>query len=164
MTDRLRLRAVDAEDLAVMGRVLRDARVPIREMAFDPDDGRFMAAFARDRREASDEATECTTVLVVEHVRAAHWCGLAPDELAVEHRLLTVVDSPSEADDPCDPDECEQAVPCPEVGDLAITLYFHDGAAIRLAVDRLECRLMDVGEPRPAADAAEKSLARSEPG
>ena len=150
MSERLRLRAVDAEDLAVLGLVLKDARAPLREMLFDPDEARFLAAFVRYRREAPGAPGECTSVLVVEHVWAAYWCGLEPSDPDREHRLLVLVDSTSEADEPLDPDDCERAAPCPDDGGPAITLYFDDGAAIRLAVDHLDCRLVDMDAPRPA--------------
>ena len=155
MSERLRLKAVDADDLQVVAGVLLDARVPLREMAYDPEAGRFMAAFARYRRErqkAEAALTECTSVLVVEHVRAALWRGLEPTALDAEHRFLTLVDSACEEPDP---DECETPLPEPtcDEGCVALTLYFADGAAIRLPVERVECVLEDFGEPRPAAAA-----------
>jgi hypothetical protein len=159
MSGRLKLRAVDGDDLAVLGDVLRDARVPIKEMAFDPEARRFMAAFARYRREDGDPLRECTSVLVVDAVRSAHWCGLGPDDIEREHRLLVVADSASEAADPADPDTCEQLPACPDDGGLAVTLYFDDGAAIRLSVERLDCRLVDVDAARPAADLPADRLA-----
>ena len=152
MSARLRLKAVDTDDLQVIAGVLLDARVPLREMAYDPETGRFMAAFARyrhERRKAEGGLTECTSVLVVDHVRAALWRGLEPTSLDEEHRFLTLADSACEEPDP---DDCETPLPEPECeeGCTAITLYFADGAAIRLTVARIDCVLEDFGEPRPA--------------
>jgi hypothetical protein len=164
MTDRLRLLAVDAEDLAVIADLLVDARAPLAEMAYDPETHRFMAAFARyrhERRGKDPELTESTSILVFEHVRAALWRGLEPTSLEAEHRLLTLVDA--ESDELTDPDEFETPLPEPECaeGCTAVTLYFQGGEAIRLTIERLECHLQDVGEPRPAA--APTTLAAIEP-
>ncbi|TVQ40733.1 MAG: DUF2948 family protein [Geminicoccaceae bacterium] len=156
MTGRLRLRALDEEDLAVIASVLADARIPLAEMAFDPETQRFMAAFARYCREqpAAGGLTECTSILVFEHVRAAFWRGLEPASLDAEHRLLTIVDAASDAAEGPDPDECETPLPEPECaeGCTAVTLYFQGGEAIRLTVQRLECHLEDFGEPRAAVE------------
>ncbi|MFW5834179.1 MAG: DUF2948 family protein [Pseudomonadota bacterium] len=165
MTAPLRLLAVDAEDLAVIADLLVDARVPLSEMAYDPETHRFMAAFARyrhERRAKDGDLTEITSILVFEHVRAALWRGLEPASPDVEHRLLTVVDA--ESDELTDPDEFETPLPEPECaeGCTAVTLYFQSGEAIRLTVERLECHLQDVGEPRPAT--APSTLATIEPG
>ena len=48
-TTKLRLRATDVEDLAVIAACLQDARVSVREMLFAPDEHRFAAAFLRPR-------------------------------------------------------------------------------------------------------------------
>ena len=52
MTERLRLRAVDADDLSVIAACLQDALVPLSEMAYLPDQRRFMAAFTAKGRYA----------------------------------------------------------------------------------------------------------------
>ena len=51
MTERLRLRAVDAVDLSVIAACLQDALIPLAEMAYLADERRFMAAFTRFQRE-----------------------------------------------------------------------------------------------------------------
>ena len=164
MSDRLRLRAIDGDDLEVVASVLLDARIPLREMVFDPENRRFMAAFARYRRErlkAEGTLTECTSVLVVEHVRAALWRGLEPTSLDEEHRFLTMADALSGVDDATDTDDCETPLPEPECeeGCTALTLYFQKGEAIRLTVERVECVLEDFGEPRPAVASPDEPVA-----
>jgi hypothetical protein len=59
MGDKLRLKAADCEDLAVIAACLQDARVPLKEMAFLPGERRFVAAFTRYRREAAGRPTGC---------------------------------------------------------------------------------------------------------
>ena len=52
MTGKLRLKATDPEDLAVIAACVQDARASVREMLFAPDERRFAAAFVRYRRES----------------------------------------------------------------------------------------------------------------
>ncbi|MEO1089053.1 MAG: DUF2948 family protein [Pseudomonadota bacterium] len=146
MTDELRLRAVDAEDLAVIAAMLQDARLPIAEMAFDVEARRFMAAFLRYCRERcadGGDPPECTTVLVFDHVTAAHWRGLDPDAPTATHQLLTILPDDENAGD-----------------ELTVTLVFHGGEAIRLTMERIDCHLHDLGVVQPPA-AADASLADS---
>ena len=69
MTDCLRLKAVDTEDLSVVAACLQDALIPLREMVYLPDERRFLAAFTRFRRECladpadCDGLTQCQSVL-----------------------------------------------------------------------------------------------------
>ena len=49
--DKLRLKAGDARIWRVIAACLQDARIPLREMVFSPDERRFAAAFNRYRRE-----------------------------------------------------------------------------------------------------------------
>ena len=59
MTDKLRLKAGDAEDLAVIAACLQDARIPLREMAYLPGEKRFVAVFVRFRREKQKDPRDC---------------------------------------------------------------------------------------------------------
>ena len=51
MTEGLRLKAVDGDDLSVIAACLQDALIPLSEMAYLADEQRFLAAFTRFRRE-----------------------------------------------------------------------------------------------------------------
>ena len=48
----LRLRAEDSDDLAVISACLQDSLVPVRDLAYLPDEGRFMLVANRFRWEA----------------------------------------------------------------------------------------------------------------
>ncbi len=82
MSDRLRLRAADCEDLAVIAACLQDARVPLKEMAFAPAERRFMAAFTRYRRElqadpsSCEGLTECPSALVFDEIEEVKYRGI----------------------------------------------------------------------------------------
>lgn len=134
--DRLRLRAEDEEDLAVIAACLQDARVTLREMAFVKDEGRFMAAFLRYRHErragdaGGDGWTRCPSALVFDGVEAVRYRGIDTDDAERELHLLTVL---SEAT----PDGAE------------IVLVFKGNGAIRLQAPRLRARLRDFGECAP---------------
>jgi hypothetical protein len=100
MGDKLRLKAADCEDLAVLAACLQDARVPLKEMAFLPGERRFMAAFTRYRREVlADPAgcegiTECASALVFDEVDEVKYRGIDPADLDREFSLLTVATAP----------------------------------------------------------------------
>ncbi len=141
MSDRkIKLRANDAEDLAVIAALLQDARTHVREMVFQAEDGRFMAAFRRYRREAQaewtdcDNLTECDTVLVFEKIKQVRYRGLDPEDPDQKVQLLTIATSPGK--------------------DAAtnIELVMAGTADIRLASDVIECRLDDFGTPQPAEE------------
>ena len=100
MTSKLRLRAGDAEDLAVIAACLQDARVTVREMVFSPDEQRFAAAFARYRREAQADwstcegLTECPSALVFEGIESALLTA-ARKKLGSEEELTIRIDRES---------------------------------------------------------------------
>ena len=130
---RLKLRANDADDLAVFSTVLQDAVIPGDEMTYLPNEGRFVLVANRFRWEDSDgdpvpgriyERVHCGLVIdAVRGVKSRGIDGFAKDRilslLAIEHR------------------------------EGEIHLVFSGGAAIRLMVDRILCHLEDVTEPYP---------------
>ena len=143
----LRLCARDEEDLGVVAACLQDARVPVREMCFSAAEGRFMAAFTRFQRErlpdptaACEGMTQCHAALVVQHVETVQHRGLDELDDGAELELLTILA------DPVSP-------PATGSGSAAngaarhVTLLFAGGAAIRLRVASLDCRLEDFDEP-----------------
>lgn len=134
---RLRLRAEDAEDLAILSAILQDARAPLAEMAFDAGAGRFMASFVRYMRERQpdpeerDGLAEIDSAIVFEGIRTVRHRGIDAGEPDRELTLLTIATHPGR-------DSL-----------LDIDLVFAGGGVIRLVTDAIRCRLEDHGEPRP---------------
>lgn len=142
---RLRLRAVDDDDLAVIAACLQDALIPLKEMAFSPEESRFMAAFTRFRRECLAAPEQCQgllqihSALVFEGVRAVRYRGLDPALGNVRHELLTIISEPA--------------------GELTeVTLVFAGDAAIQLTTGGIQARLDDFGEPWQASCAPAHEL------
>ncbi|MEJ5233702.1 MAG: DUF2948 family protein [Geminicoccaceae bacterium] len=135
--ERLRLKAADPEDLAVIAACLQDARIPIREMAFMPGERRFAAAFVRYRRELLPDPTscvgltECPSALTFEGIAEVKYRGLDPSDLDRELSLLTIATEPG-----------RQHL-------IHIDLVFEGDVWIQLRTDRIACRLEDFGEAVP---------------
>ena len=138
MSERLRLKAEDSDDLSVIAACLQDALVPLSEMAFLADEGRFVAAFTRFRRECladpalCDGLTQCQSALAFDQVAAVQHCGLDSRFGAVRLELLTLVAEPGED------------------GLTDVILLFAGDAAIRLRLREIAVTLEDFGEPWPA--------------
>ena len=136
-TTKLRLKAADVEDLAVIAACLQDARVSVREMLFSPDERRFAAAFTRYRRElqkdwASCEGlTECPSALVFEGIESVKYRGLDPGRPERELSLLTIATEPGK----------ERLI--------HVDLVFEGDAHIQLRTDAIACRLDDFGAAEP---------------
>jgi hypothetical protein len=134
---KLRLRAVDAEDLGVIAACLQDALIPLAEMAYLPDERRFMAAFTRFQRERlpdpgrPDGLTQSHAVLVLREVEAVKVRGLDRRFGAVRFELLTMIAEPA-------------------ADGQRITLLFAGDAAIQLHARSIAATLEDFGEPWPA--------------
>jgi hypothetical protein len=151
MAARLRLRAVDNDDLSVIAACLQDALVPLSEMAYLAEEQRFVAAFTRFRREclADPEGcaglTQCQSALAFHRVEAVLHSGLDSRFGAVKLELLTLVAEPAED------------------GLTDVTLLFAGDAAIRLRVREIAATLEDFGEPWPASAAPAHHLAAAPP-
>lgn len=136
---KLRLRAEDPEDLAILAALLQDARAPLTEMAYDAEGRRFMASFVRYMRECQpdpqqhDGLSEIASALIVEDIRRVRHRGIDVGAPEQELRLLTIATQPGR-------DSL-----------LDIDLVFASGAVIRLVADAIRCRLEDYGEPRSCA-------------
>lgn len=134
----LRLKAVDAADLSVMAACLQDALIPLSEMVYLAEEGRFLAAFTRfcreclENPEGRDGLTQCQSVLSFEGVRSVHHHGIDTRFGGVRLELLTMVAVPA-GDDATD-----------------VVLLFAGDMAIRIQVDTLRATLQDFGEPHPA--------------
>lgn len=135
MKERLRLRAVDADDLSVIAACLQDALIPLAEMAYLAEQRRFMAAFTRFRRECladpacCDGLTQCQSVLTFEQVEAVKHSGLDERFGGIRLELLTMLAEPGED------------------GLTYVTMVFAGDAAIQLRVRALAATLEDFGEP-----------------
>ena len=133
MEQRLKLRATDADDLAVFSAVLQDAVIPGDEMAYLPAEHRFVLVANRFRWEDSEGQDVPGRIfervhagLVIDAVRGVKTRGIDP---GAKDRILSLL-----------------AI---EPRDGAIELIFSGGAAIRVEVERILCHLEDVAEPYP---------------
>lgn len=134
MGDKLRLRADDCEDLAVLAACLQDARIALREMCYMPEEKRFVAAFTRYRRERQSDPsnceglTECQSALVLEGIEAVKHKGVATRAEGNELVLLTIATEPGT-------DKL-----------IHIDLVFEGDACIQLRTDAISARLDDFGD------------------
>ena len=129
----LKLRAEDAEDLAVISACLQDALVPVRDLAYVPEDRTFLFVANRFRwenglspapGEAAYERTLCG--ITFSEVAAVSYNGFRRTE---DSRILSLLAIRPE--------------------DGAVHLEFSGGATIRLEVARILCLATDLGEPWP---------------
>ena len=134
----LRLRAEDAEDLAVISACVQDALVSVRDLAYDRDARTFVLVANRFRWEAAEgdsqaghfERTLCAIAFT--EVDNVVYRGFQRSE---EDRIL-----------------CLLAVRPVTVGAGAtIDLDFSGRATIRLTAAAIRCRARDLGEPWPTA-------------
>ena len=133
----LKLRAADADDLAVISACLQDALVAVCDLAFVPQDQTFLMvanrfrwerALRATRGEAGYERTLCGVSFGA--VATVSYIGFRRSE---DERILSLL-----AIRPAHDGE----------GD-AIQLDFSGGAAIRLEVSGIICLAQDLGEPWP---------------
>ena len=131
----LRLRAEDAEDLAVISACVQDALVSVRGLAYDPEARSFMLVANRFRWEAAKggdgqpgrlERTLCAIAFA--EVENVVYRGFQRSE---EDRILSLL----------------AIRPAPG----SIDLEFAGDATIRLGTARVSCLARDFGEPWPTA-------------
>jgi hypothetical protein len=133
----LRLRAEDAEDLAVISACLQDALVSVSDLAYDRDARMFVLVANRFRWEGGRvgegegrpfERTLCGVAF--EAIDGVAYRGFRRSE---EDRILSLL--------------AIRPMPGPKGG--AIDLEFAGGATIRLTAAAISCRVRDFGEPWP---------------
>jgi hypothetical protein len=133
----LKLRAEDADDLAVLSATLQDAVVAVRDLAYLAEDETFVLVASRFRwehgvrlapGEAGFERVLCA--ITFETVGAVAYRGFRRSEVG---RILSLLSIRYERGSPRG----------------TIHLDFSGGAAIRLEVARIACRSRDLGEPWP---------------
>ncbi len=133
MAARLKLRAVDAEDLSVISACLQDAVVAYRDLCYLPEETRFILVANRFRWEVAPEPPVAGGIYQRVH------CGICFDTVkAVKKRGLGKPD----------PSRILSLLAVTAEGS-AVELKFAAGGAIRLEVDRLMCHLEDFDEPWP---------------
>ena len=127
----LKLAAQDAADLAVVSSVLQDALVPLSDLVWLPDDGRFVMAVNRFLWERGGERGERVTAgLSFERVERVQRRNLDKAQVGGFLNLLSLT--------------------LADGGDgVTVLLTFAGGAAIRLESASLLCHLEDFGEPWP---------------
>jgi hypothetical protein len=140
----LKLRAADAEDLAVMSAILQDSLVTIAEMAYIPDEHRFALVANRFRWEPQAQAEtppvkgsgleRVLTGLCIDGVKTVSRKGFHPREADRILSLLAVrVEGEGQG----------------EGKPTALILDFAGGSSVRLEVEEIMCHLDDLGEPWP---------------
>jgi hypothetical protein len=129
MAERLKLRAEDAEDLAVVSAVLQDALVPVAEMAYLPEERRFVLVvnrFCWEHKVEGKRFERTLTGLMFDGVAAAKVRGFDIRDTGRIQEILAI-----------------RAVPG------AIIFDFSAGDGLRLEVERILCHLEDLGDPWP---------------
>jgi hypothetical protein len=140
----LRLRAEDAEDLAVISACLQDALVAVRDLAYDREARNFVLVANRFRWEGRRGAPQEADDMRFERTL----CGVVFDEIdgvayrgfhrSEEDRILALLAiRPIFAQNPGGPPGGE------------ILLEFAAGVTIRLSAAAIRCRARDFGQPWP---------------
>ena len=131
MTEKLKLTALDADDLAVISAAVQDSLVAVRDCAFFADEKRFVLLLNRFCWEGDST------------VDTAYWrthSALVFNEVeAVHHHKIPLQQ----------PDRMLELLAVGQGKDGSVTLSFAAARAIRLEIGRLACHLGDVGEPWP---------------
>lgn len=129
----LKLRAEDPDDLAVISACLQDALVPVRDLAYDPDDRTFVLVANRFRwedglRQAAEEGgfRRILCGVTFREVAGVSYTGFRRSN---DGRILSLLAIRYE--------------------DGAVRLEFSGGASIRLEIARILCHARDLGEPWP---------------
>ena len=139
----LRLKGVDAEDIAIISAQVQDAIVPVADMAYLAADRIFAMVVNRFMWEAGPvEASGAE-----EAGRDGPICPLyLRTNCGIEFRQVTRVQS--RGIDLRDRSQllCLLAI-CAE--DDGLELHFSGGGIVRLAVEAIECRVRDMDEPWP---------------
>lgn len=131
MTAKLKLSALDADDLAIISAAVQDALVAVRDCAYFEDEKRFVLLVNRFRWEADPEPASG-------HSRT-HSALVFNDVTAVRHHDIPTGE----------PDRMLELLAVALENDRSVLLRFSAGRAIRLEIGRLACHLGDVGEPWP---------------
>lgn len=135
--DKLKLKAVDAEDLGVLSAFLQDSLVAVGDISYQPADQRFLLVANRFRWEAMpcEEEAELGESDCFERIHS----GLRFENVtAVKSRGLEALDAGQLL-----------ALLAIEAEPAAFTLIFAGDVAIRIEIAAPLCFLEDIGEPWP---------------
>ncbi|MGQ0674813.1 MAG: DUF2948 family protein [Rhodospirillales bacterium] len=131
---RLRLRAEDDEDLAVISACLQDAVVAVGDIAYLPAERRVAMVVNRFCWECEGSGSRSQRVLAglcLEHVRGVRAQGI--DRARREHLMELLALRRLAGSD----------------GEVVLELQFSGGQALRVSADRLGVRIEDLEEPYP---------------
>lgn len=131
MAGKLKLSALDADDLGVISAAVQDALVAVRDCAYFKHEKRFVLLLNRFQWEA-DPAVEAA------HSRT-HSALVFNEVTAVRHHQIPLDE----------PDRMLELLAVTLENEGSVALRFASGRAIRLEIGRLACHLGDVGEPWP---------------
>lgn len=135
MTAKLKLSALDADDLAIVSAAVQDALVAVRDCAYLKDEKRFVLLLNRFRWEADPDADSNGGI---GHSRT-HSALVFNEVTAVRHHDIPTGE----------PDRMLEVLAVVLENDHSVLVRFSAGRAIRLEIGRLACHLGDVGEPWP---------------
>jgi len=142
--DRLRVAAVDEEDLAVVSACVQDAVLKVGDMVYLPKERRFALAMNRFAWEKADGVRQDyerrLAALTFDRVESVKTTGIDRARPDAVLELLAVTFSGDDA----------------PAG--AIELVFAGGAAVRIAVEVIEARLADLGPAWAAAAVPDHEL------
>lgn len=135
MTEPVRLRAKDLEDLTVISALLQDSLVPLGDMAYIKEEQRFVMAVNRYRWEDKAEQTRTHALVSFSNVTGVQSLGLDRSKLNHIHSMMSL-----------------------GYADGIAFAEFSGGGRLRMEVQSLDCLLEDVGEPWPAGQEPEHNL------
>ena len=131
MPDKLKLSALDADDLGVISAAIQDSLVAVRDCAYFAGEKRFVLLLNRFCWEADPDVESrywrTHSALVFNGVNSVH------------HHAIPLKE----------PDRVLELLSVGAENERSVTLRFAAERAIRLEIDRLACHLGDVGEPWP---------------
>jgi hypothetical protein len=136
----LRLRAEDADDLAVISAVVQDALVSVKDLTYDRGERRFMLVANRFRWETKPPNSAANGV-EGEAIFERSWCALSFAHVeAISYRGFRRRD-----------DERILSLLAIQPGEESgtIDLEFSGGAVVRLAVSAIKVHVTDIGEAWP---------------
>jgi hypothetical protein len=155
MSQQLKLRAADGEDIAVLSACMQDAVVACTDLSYLPGERRFVLLAKRFKWENCDDFmmpeadnTPCssyertTCVLAFDNVTGVRLFDLKKPEGCDVLELLAIAVEEGGAQGY----EGEDGEPDAAEGPR-IVLFFAGGGVIRLEVGRVLCHLEDLGEP-----------------
>ena len=137
--NKLKLRAVAAEDVEIMSALLQDGLVAASDLHFEKDAASFLMVINRfcweqaDDTESQTQPNRCLCGLKVAHVRGVSQRGLSA-RVNQFYNLLAITYEKTK--------ENEKVM-------NSLTFTFSDGYGIRLTVDELAFIVQDIAAPHP---------------